>query len=199
MRKFLILLIIPVCCSTIAVSQEKSNDDLPYAEIPAAPDYYTPANVVARMIDGLGFRYHWATEGLRAEDLKYRPTKEARSTDETLDHIYELSMVIVNVVKHVPVDRSKELPTISYEEKRKQTLENLKTASDLLKASDGDLEKFEVLFKKDGEVSESPFWNLINGMLTDAIWHTGQVVSFRRTSGNPIRKGVNYFSGTHGK
>jgi hypothetical protein len=36
---------------------------------------------------------------------------------------------------------------------------------------------------------------LINGPITDAIYHTGQVVSFRRTSGNPIPKGVNVFLG----
>ena len=33
-------------------------DTLPYYyEIPAAPEMYSAANVIARMVDGLGFRY----------------------------------------------------------------------------------------------------------------------------------------------
>ena len=40
-----------------------------------------------------------------------------------------------------------------------------------------------------------PFWNQINGPISDAIWHSGQVVMNRRASGNPLRKGVNVFLG----
>jgi len=43
--------------------------------------------------------------------------------------------------------------------------------------------------------TQFPFWNVINGPISDAIWHTGQVVSFRRTSGNPFPKGVNVLTG----
>jgi len=45
-------------------SQETMNDSLPYATIPEAPQEYTAGSVVSRMIDGLGFRYYWATEQL---------------------------------------------------------------------------------------------------------------------------------------
>lgn len=75
------------------------SQELPFYSIPPAAEHYTAANSISRMIEGLGFRYYWATEGL------------------------------------------------------------------------------------------------INGPITDAIYHTGQVVSFRRTSGNPIPKGVNVFLG----
>lgn len=172
----------------------KAEEALPYASIPAHPESYTPEDVAARMIDGLGFRYYWATEGLKPEDLAYDPGNEGRTTDETLDHIYDLTVVIGNMAKKIPTDRSVEKPVLSYEEIRRQTLENLKTASDLLKAGEG-LDDFKVLFKKGGEITEKPFWYIINGMITDAIGHTGQIVSFRRSSGNPIPKGVNYFSG----
>ena len=53
--------------------------NLPYATIPDAPADYTSGNMLSRMIDGLGFRYHWVSEGLRAEDLAYRPSEDARS------------------------------------------------------------------------------------------------------------------------
>jgi len=36
---------------------------------------------------------------------------------------------------------------------------------------------------------------LLNGPIADALTHVGQVISFRRTSGNPIPKGVNVFMG----
>jgi hypothetical protein len=39
-------------------------------------------------------------------------------------------------------------------------------------------------------------YNLINGPIADATWHTGQVASFRRSSGNPIHSKINQFSGT---
>ena len=31
----------------------------------------------------------------------------------------------------------------------------------------------------------------------DAIYHTGQIVSFRRTTGNPIDSSVNVFMGSY--
>lgn len=199
--KFFLTLLVIVSIMTEVKSYERLNDpktdDLPYAEIPAYPEIYTPAAVAARMIDGLGFRYRYATENLRPEDLAYLPGNDGRSTDETLDHIYALSEVIVQVAQKKVIDRSGETPKLEYPEKRNQTLMNLKEASDLLKAGkDGGLETFTIKFKSDGEMTEYPFWNIINGMITDAIWHTGQIVSFRRSSGNPIRNGVNYFSGT---
>jgi len=54
-------------------AQDKS---LPYYEIPSYPETYTAATVAARLIDGVGFRYYWATEGLRPEDLSHRPSKD---------------------------------------------------------------------------------------------------------------------------
>ena len=70
---------------------------LPYAKIPAASEDYNPGSILSRMIDGLGFRYHWVSEGLREEDLAYRPTPEATSCFETLEHIHGLSNTIFNV------------------------------------------------------------------------------------------------------
>src|SRR5689334_3471929 len=88
---------------TNAMTQTTSaKSDLPYYEIPDYPTTYTPGTIAARVVDGLGFRYYWATEGLRAEDLKYQPVgadganSEARTTEETLQHIYGLTNTILN-------------------------------------------------------------------------------------------------------
>lgn len=169
---------------------------LPYHEIPDYPESYTAENVAARMLDGLGYRYYWATEGLTDKDLNYQPSDDGRTAAQTLDHIYGLTQMIVNATKQQANVRSAERAELTFEEKRKQTLENIKMASDLLKASDkGSLEDFKIIFQRGDSKSEFPFWNLLNGPLADAIYHVGQIVSHRRASGNPMDPRVNVFSG----
>lgn len=169
---------------------------LPYREIPAPPASYTPENVVARSVDGLGFRFYWATEGLRPEDLAFRPTPEARSSEETIDHILGLSSVILNGVKNQPNVRSgEETSPLSFEEKRRLTLENLQTASQLLQQSGSKLENMGITFQNGDSKTEFPFWNMLNGPIEDLAWHVGQVVSFRRSSGNPFNGKVSVLSG----
>lgn len=169
---------------------------LPYYEIPAYPDSFSAENAVARMIDGLGFRFYWATEGLRPEDLAFRPTPEARSSEETIDHILGLSTIILNAVQQQPNVRSgEETSPLDFSTKRRQVLETLKTASDLLKNTGQTLNDFTIVFVNSERRSEFPFWNMLNGPLADALWHTGQVVSFRRSSGNPFNGKVSVFMG----
>ena len=43
-----------------------------YHRIPGYPDHLSSTAVLARMLDGLGFRFYWATEGLRLEDYTAR-------------------------------------------------------------------------------------------------------------------------------
>jgi hypothetical protein len=51
------------------------------------------------------------------------------------------------------------------------------------------------MFSYGGNYAEYPLWNMLNGPLADAIYHTGQIVTFRRTTGNPSNKRVNVFRG----
>ena len=75
-------------------------------------------------------------------------------------------------------------------------MRNIKEASIILNQYDDiNLDDLNIIFEKGGKQSKFPIWNLINGPISDALYHTGQVVSFRRTSGNPIAKGVNVFLG----
>ena len=179
----------------MTISAQSQDQSLPYYQIPEAPDDYSAGNVLGRLLDGLGFRYYWATEGLRDEDLQFRPTEESRSIDETLDHLYGLSLSIVNSVQSIPNVRRGQ-NEMSFEEKRKATLLNIQKASNLVKG-DGpsDIDGYQVIFERDGGRSEFPFWNMINGPIADALWHTGQVVSLRRTSGNPFNSKVSVFNG----
>lgn len=174
-------------------AQDNSEEKLPYYEIPDYPETFTAGTVAARMIDGLGFRYYWATEGLRDEDLAFKPNDDARTSAETIDHIYGLSKVIVNATLQKPNVRTDE-PEMSFQEKRKQTLINIKTAADILRTSK-DISQFKIVFERESGNSEFPFWNNLNGPIEDAVWHCGQVVLLRRSSGNPFNSKVSVFNG----
>lgn len=169
--------------------------ELPYHQIPDYPEDYSPGNVVARMIDGLGFRFYWATEGLTEKDLAYKPSEVGRTIMETIRHIHGMSENIKNAPTATPNVR-KDLTKLSFEELRKGTLQNLKAASDMVVGKDpGELEKFKVVFQRGEQQSEFPYWNMINGMISDCIYHTGQIVLMRRASGNPQNPNVDVFLG----
>lgn len=165
-------------------SQEPTEEKLPYYEIPEHAETYTAGTVAARMIDGLGFRYYWATEGLRDEDLAYKPGETSRTSSETLDHILGLSNFILGSISKTPMKR--EEGDLSFKDKRKLTLMNFKKASDILRHAD-DLAQFDS--------SRFPFWNIVNGPIADALWHCGQIVLLRRASGNPFNSKVSVFAG----
>ena len=165
-------------------------------EITASPDTVGAANVIARMVQGLGYRYYWASKDLRIEDLSYRPSEEAASTIETLEHIYGLAEVIRNSATSSPSIRPVKSPPKDYVVLREKTLSYIEQANALfLDKTDAEVAQMQVIFQRGTAQYSYPIWNLLNGPLADAIYHTGQVVSFRRTSGNPIQKGVNVFIG----
>jgi len=168
--------------TSIGMAQDK--EILPYYEIPEHADSYTAGSAASRMLDGLGFRYYWATEGLRVEDLAYKPSESGRTSAETIDHLLGLSNFIFNSISTEKSSDKNE--TLTFIEKRKQTLLNIKKASEILRTID-DVSQFDN--------DRFPFWNIINGPTSDALWHCGQVVMLRRASGNPFNSKVNVFSG----
>lgn len=187
MKKVTYLLVLLISMSSHSQSEQ---EQLPYYEVPEYSENFTAGTVAARMIDGLGFRFFWASEDLSETDLKYQPNEDVRTAGETIDHVLDLSYIIVNSTLKKPNGKvNKE--GMTYEAKRKQALINLKTAADILRTSD-DISQFKIIF---GE-REFPFWNQINGPIADAIWHCGQIASFRRTSGNPINSNISHFTGT---
>ncbi|MDF0715013.1 DinB family protein [Muricauda sp. 334s03] len=180
----------------LQVNLQAQEMELPYKEIPDYPSNYASGNVVSRMIDGLGFRYYWATEGLTEKDLAYRPSEEGRAAMQTLTHIYSLSQSILMTNKGETIIRPGGPPDYSFEELRKLTLNNLKQASDLVLGKDMDtLQELIIVFQQGDKTSEFPYWNMINGMISDCIHHTGQIVLMRRASGNPQNPNVNVFLG----
>ena len=192
-----ILALFSQCQAQKAVNMDTTKEmAIPYHQIPEYPDNFEVGNVAGRMIDGLGYRYYWATKDLRPEDLAHQPSPDAQTVEQTITHLYGLSETVLNTVKSIPNIRPANFPEHTFEERRAATLRNLKMASDLIKGSKPkDLENNKVIFQRGENTSEFPFWNLLNGPLADAIYHTGQLVSFRRTTGNPVQTGVNVFRG----
>jgi len=136
---------------------------------------------MARLVDGLGFRYRWATEGLRGEETTWRATPENMSLGEMLRHIYGLVYWVseqFDLIDGFPLPA--EIPPNL--ELRRPTLDlALVLREHLAGASDRDLYAVRMQ-SRDTVVG---FWNMINGPLCDALTHVGQINAWRRIMGNP--------------
>lgn len=170
--------------------------ELPYREIPPAPERYTAGAVLGRLVDGLGFRYRWATEGLTPRDLAYRPDASARSGYETVDHVHNIVTMVHNAFTGERFPLPEHDATLPFPALRRRTLDTIRQISDRLKAADDDeLRRLTIGFTVRERELDFPFWNAINGPIADAIHHVGQLVSFRRATGNPIEAAVDVFAG----
>jgi len=163
-------------------------------EVLSAEHTPTACAVLRRLVDGLAFRYRWASEGLRAEDLAFRPSEGSMNLGELLDHLrYLARWVQLNLSAalegHEPVrypDCCSALPDPAGDPLllRTQTLAAWGAMSDaLVDAADTDLRRVVLVGGK--EPSPFPIWNMLNGPLADALTHVGQLNSWRRALGNP--------------
>lgn len=171
--------------SSVFGQEAKSLNVNRFADISKTEADFTTSNVAARMVEGLGFRYYWATEGLTDNDLSYKPSESGRTQMETIEHIHGLSVFMMNAFKLIP---SGSEDAVTFKDLRKNTLLNLEMLEKRLKSMT--TEEFDSF-----QVGEITFWHMINGPIADAIWHTGQVVMLRRASDNPLPKGVNVLMG----
>jgi hypothetical protein len=186
--KFIYLL-----ASGISPTGSAQNDyKTPYHELPEYPTEFTAGTMAARMVDALGLRFYWATNNLNEKDLSYEANSGSRSVEETIKHIYDLSKIIMNSTLQQS-NNLEEKEVLSYSDMRDHTLNNLNTASKLLRERQ-DISQFKISFGN----QKFSFWNQVNGPIADAIWHCGQIATSRRTTGNPINSKVNHFTGELG-
>jgi hypothetical protein len=154
-----------------------------YYVIPEYPERVTAVCILTRLLDGLGFRFHWATEGLRPEDYSFRPGPDTMSVSDLVRHIWGLVNWVGISVLGEPHHRPEEIEAI-----RGQVLEIIwSLREDVRSMGEEDLGKVTI--------EGRPFWYIINGPVSDALTHVGQINSFRRLSGNPVY-GANVFTGT---
>jgi len=157
--------------------------DSPYYQIPDPPEVISGALILVRMIDGLGFRFKWATENLRDEDFNFRPNSEIMSISELVEHIWGLVNWAKISIAGRGENKPKEITAV-----RQSVLDIfLELRQSLFSISEAELRNITI--------DNQTFWHIINGPLADALTHIGQINSFRRLAGNPTPK-VNVFKGT---
>lgn len=153
-----------------------------YYRIPSYPDHLSSGSILTRLLDGLGFRFYWATDGLRLEDYSFRPAKDTMSIEELVIHVWALMSWVSNSALKKPYKKPKN--GVAAREEALKIIHDLREK--MLTMSDDELKTLRIQGK--------PFWNLINGPFSDALTHTGQINSFRRLAGNPVA-GANVFKG----
>ena len=68
----------------------ENHQELPFEDISKTPTELTATNTILRMVEGLAFRYRWATENLSEENIKFRPHPTSMSIEEVNSHIFDL-------------------------------------------------------------------------------------------------------------
>ena len=168
------------------------NQELPFEDISKTPNDLTATNTLLRMVEGLAFRYRWATENLSEENIKFKPHPTSMSIEEVNAHIFDL----VDSTNRVFGGEKQNKDSLnSFHKLRIKSLNILADLSERLKEmSDEDLSEIEKNTSR-----KLPFWYWINGPLADALTHVGQITSWRRIAGNPQLKGINVFIGNSDK
>jgi hypothetical protein len=153
-------------------------------EIPPAPATLDGVAVFTRFLDGLAFRYYWATEGLRADDYEFRPGPSSMSTKELLQHVLSLALMIEQCAENRATRESFESEDPAT--LRLKTLEILQRVRERLAGLDDHVFAEHRVVRRDGSIW--PVWNIMNGPLADALTHVGQINAWRRLNGNPVRR-----------
>jgi hypothetical protein len=159
--------------------------------IPPPPASFDGVAVFTRFLDGLAFRYYWATEGLRPEDHEFRPGPSSMSAMELLQHVLNLALMIRQCSENAAAREIFE--SDDPEALRAKTLEVLAGVRARLSALDDRTFAGHRIVRRDG--SSWPVWNVMNGPLADALTHVGQINAWRRLSGNPASTAA-VFTGT---
>ena len=147
------------------------NQELPFKDISKTPKDLTATNTILRMVEGLAFRYRWATENLSEENIKFKPHPTSMSIEEVNAHIFDL----VDSTNRVfgGEKQNKRFLKFFFSKVRIKSLHILADLSERLKEmSDKDLLEIEKNTSR-----KLPFWYWINGPPADALTHVGQITS----------------------
>jgi hypothetical protein len=158
--------------------------ELPYHQIPDPPATVSSGAVLSRLVDGIGFRFRWASEGLAQADLAFRPAPDCMSIGELFQHVHGLLRWIGEAVG-IPASQSCMRRVEGMAARESVLLLAQSLAARFAAVSDAELGAVTV---KTARGDAHPVWNLVNGPLADSLTHVGQVASWRRIAGKPIPK-----------
>ena len=168
------------------------NQELPFKDISQTPLELTATNTLLRLVEGLAFRYRWATQNLSEENIKFRPHPTSMNIEEVNNHIFDL---VDSTYRVFGGEKQNKESLNSFQKIREANLFLLKKLVTLLR----EMNDSELVEMEKNTSRKLPFWYWINGPLADALTHVGQITSWRRIAGNPQLKGVNVFIGTSDK
>ena len=155
-----------------------------YDSLPEAPSEISAANILMRMVDGLGFRYAYATNGLTQDFFDYSCCESSMSGGQLMKHIYQLSFWIGTTLK-IELKYDKTIETV--DGYRNATLAIIEKISDRISGiTNKELQETQLYLKRTD--THYSFWFLINGPIADALTHVGQILTWRRMAGNPIER-----------
>ncbi len=162
-----------------------------FRSLPPGPETATGSAVLVRLVEGTGFRFTWATEGLRETDLTCRPTPQTMSIAELAAHVCDLVTWVAIAAGAVPADTKPPDSPPPFASVRQRVLEVLA----LLRARLADMSDGEIgAIRIGSRAGPVPWPHIVNGPLADALTHIGQINVIRRWSGNPAPK-ANVFLG----
>lgn len=143
--------------------------------IEAYPERQDANGVVMRLIDGLGYRFYWATEGLTRDDYGFTPGAGCQTIGGLIGHVWGLiNWLHIHVIGEGAGSRPPDPAG-----QRLQALDLLPAVRDRVAALDE-----AALFAL--RIDDHPFWHMVNGPFSDALTHVGQIASYRRLHGNPV-------------
>jgi hypothetical protein len=149
------------------------DETIPFISVDTYPQQITASSIIVRLLDGLGYRFRYATESLKEKDYNYNPGEGCNTIAFLIDHIWGL----VNWV-YLSVTGEKETKPQTTTDQRVHILVLISELKTLFEGmEDSDLQKIKIY--------DFPFWHIINGPLSDALTHTGQINLLRRLAGNP--------------
>jgi hypothetical protein len=155
------------------------NMNILYDSVNEYPGKITGTSMIIRMLDGLGYRFRYASEALTPEDYQFSPGQGCKTIGEIVEHIWGLVNWICQSIFEEKENRPKDI-----ESQRIHILElvtKLRTYFDSI----DDMELANI------KIHKLPFWHIINGPLSDALTHTGQINTLRRLAGNlPVKSDV---------
>ncbi len=125
-----LILIFSLFMSSFSYCQENTTE-LPYNKKPAYPKKNTGGILMAKMLGELGYKYYWATDSLLNDEIR-NTFNSSNLPRLLLKRVYQMSENIINYSSESKVKPRLKLEEMSFEDFRKNTLLNLKEASNIL-------------------------------------------------------------------
>jgi len=161
-----------------------------YQTLPSPPKKISNGAIIARLIDGLGFRFFTATDNLTENEFDFRPVEGSMNMTELLKHMYHVLKWGQLAFDSKAIKRD---DLNSFEDYRNEILKSCENFRNrVLEMSDEEISKVSIYRKRND--THYSFWYIINGPIADVLTHVGQIASWRRMAGNPIEK-VSPFNG----